>query len=44
MRIIPVIVAGLMFGCRAPETKAPSAATTGASGLVYVVVSLDKLK
>ena len=39
-----MIVAGLMFGCRAPETKAPSAATTGASGLVYVVVSLDKLK
>jgi len=44
VRKIPLFLAGVMLGCRAPLPPAPSAVTTGPSGLRSVVLSLDKLK
>jgi hypothetical protein len=40
-----LLLAGAMLGCAAaPRAAAPSVATSGESGLQYVVLTLDKLK
>jgi len=44
MRVVSLIVAGVMLGCVAPHTQVPSSATEGESGLLSVVLILDKLK
>jgi len=44
MRTISLLLAGAVLGCAAPRAPVPSVATEGPSGLLRVVLMLDKLK
>jgi hypothetical protein len=44
MRLPSLLLLGAVVGCAAPRAPAPSAATKGTSGLLHVVLMLDKLK
>jgi len=44
MRTLALLLAGAVLGCAAPHAPEPAAATVGMSGLLRVVLMLDKLK
>jgi hypothetical protein len=44
MRLPTLLLAGAVLGCAAPRAPAPAVATEGMSGLLRVVLMLDKLK
>jgi len=44
MRALPLLFLGATVGCVAPHAPEPSSATEGMSGLLRVVLNLDKLK
>jgi hypothetical protein len=44
MRLPLLLLLGAVVGCAAPRAPAPSVPTEGASGLLRVVLMLDKLK
>ncbi|HEX5138169.1 MAG TPA: hypothetical protein VFY93_14430 [Planctomycetota bacterium] len=44
MRALRLLLPFAAFGCAAPHAPEPSSATEGMSGLLRVVLMLDKLK
>jgi len=44
MRLPSLLLSCAVVGCAAPRAPAPSVATEGMSGLLRVVLMLDKLK